>query len=635
MSKNSFKVKKGLTLTPVDPSTIVDPEVGDLIVDSTDNDKFKKYDGSAFAEVTGSGGGVNYIENSGFESDISGWTGDTNLVISRITSGQLRGDASLQIAKAAADASTQQVYVDFTIDSADLAKKLTISFDYDASDANYSDADMKVLIIKDPLGTPVTIRPNGEDLMAGTGTHYAQFQTDATELDYRLVIEQDSTQALAVNVLIDNVQVGPTQIALGMPNASQYEHGTDFTVSITGGSVANFVAVPYKTYDGVWRMKFNGEITGFGTATTLTITMSGITTPANRQACSIAYSNSNGNFMNLWANSSASTFTAYSETAVNWATFVSYVSGDIELTEKPTWARDIQQAQMSEDFGGRDIRARYHSSSTSFTSSINKIIDFTLKTVGYDTANAVTTGTSWKFTAPETGYYRVETGVRFADSSAWLVGERAALYLYKNNAQVAQLDWWENPSSDNTLTYVALSGSDTIYLEKDDYIDIRGVQTSGSTIALDGGATSTYVAINKESSPQTILETETVAARYTSNSGQTVAATNNIIYEDLVSDTHNAYNTSTGVYTVPISGYYMITASAGTSAANTLAFDIVVDGTQILQIYGNVSDIGPRNGSVIEYIEKGQEVNIINTSGSNRTLSVDPRRNVFSIARIK
>ncbi len=80
MSKNSFKVKKGLTITPVDPADISSPEAGDLIVDSTDSNKLKAYDEVAggFEEIKGSGGGINYIENPSFENGTSGWTGGTN-----------------------------------------------------------------------------------------------------------------------------------------------------------------------------------------------------------------------------------------------------------------------------------------------------------------------------------------------------------------------------------------------------------------------------------------------------------------------------------------------------------------------------------------------------------------------------
>ncbi len=58
MSDNSFKVRNGLTLTPTDPSTLTNPQAGDLVCDSTDNNKIKRYDDiSATWTELGSGGG--------------------------------------------------------------------------------------------------------------------------------------------------------------------------------------------------------------------------------------------------------------------------------------------------------------------------------------------------------------------------------------------------------------------------------------------------------------------------------------------------------------------------------------------------------------------------------------------------
>jgi hypothetical protein len=55
--KDAFKVKKGLNVQPTDPADVVNPEAGDLIVDSTDDNRLKVYDptSSEFAAV-GTGG---------------------------------------------------------------------------------------------------------------------------------------------------------------------------------------------------------------------------------------------------------------------------------------------------------------------------------------------------------------------------------------------------------------------------------------------------------------------------------------------------------------------------------------------------------------------------------------------------
>lgn len=80
------------------------------------------------------------------------------------------------------------------------------------------------------------------------------------------------------------------------------------------------------------------------------------------------------------------------------------------------------------------------------------------------------------------------------------------------------------------------------------------------------------------------------SCNYTTNA--TTAVVNNTVlpYEDRVHDTHGAYNTTTGVYTVPVSGIYQINASAGTSTVTpgtvTQYFGIgILYGA--VEVYGN------------------------------------------------
>jgi uncharacterized delta-60 repeat protein len=56
MSNQSFKVKSGLTLTPVDLTTLVSPQSGDIVCDINDSNKLKSWNGSVWVEI-GAGGG--------------------------------------------------------------------------------------------------------------------------------------------------------------------------------------------------------------------------------------------------------------------------------------------------------------------------------------------------------------------------------------------------------------------------------------------------------------------------------------------------------------------------------------------------------------------------------------------------
>jgi hypothetical protein len=75
MSNQSFKVKSGLTLIPVDLTTLTNPQAGDLACDINDSNKIKRYDAgsSTWIEVSGGGGGggeVNTASNVGAGSQV-------------------------------------------------------------------------------------------------------------------------------------------------------------------------------------------------------------------------------------------------------------------------------------------------------------------------------------------------------------------------------------------------------------------------------------------------------------------------------------------------------------------------------------------------------------------------------------
>lgn len=623
---------------------------------ATDSKKmFQVLDG-ALAEVGGGAGGINYISNPDAEVNADGWSNYANTTpgvlpddfggtvdggwsnIAASPSSPLRGSKSFifgGINGGANDLQGHGVYSSFTVDSADLAKKLTISFDYLIDDSllsNAVDGMLRVYIYDEDKSQ--LIRVNGEDLKlnANSGTHYAQFQTDSVSTNYRLVIHQAlalvSSEDYAIR--IDNVQVGPTKIALGMPTASQYSvANSDFTATVTGGTVNEMTAIPYQTGDGTWRMKFNLRMTGWGTTTANTITISGITTGSFRQACSIAYSNSNGSYMNASMIASSNTITCYSEVSVNWATFETYVSGDIELAEKPTWARDIQQAQMSEDLGGREIIGRYTTTTTPTIGTSLTDIDF--DTVNDETVSMMDVATGI-VTIPESGYYDLFVNLEMSGT--------------QTEGNVIQVDFTKSVSTVATIarsrvtltTATEMSIQNTalgIYLVKGETVKVQASNASASTVSLRNTAANRFDVI-KRSSPQTILETETVAARYTSNSGQSMSPGTDVIYEDRDFDTHNTYNTSTGVYTVPVSGIYQVNASFRLNSANATNAAILVNG--IIKTFGTYSSGSQGNPSMSDIItlEKGDLITVEQNGGpSGTTLSTTSGVNYFSIARIK
>ena len=120
-----------------------------------------------------------------------------------------------------------------------------------------------------------------------------------------------------------------------------YTNGTPtVTSSISTYSVIRATFVPYQTTDGSWRLSFNiAGSTSVATRVTYTLTLSGITfkTGSGVQAVSSVIGVNSAAAITGGAYTSAGTQTLFFEHA-SASTSSYYVSGDVELDSKPTWA---------------------------------------------------------------------------------------------------------------------------------------------------------------------------------------------------------------------------------------------------------------------------------------------------------
>lgn len=143
------------------------------------------------------------------------------------------------------------------------------------------------------------------------------------------------------------------------------------------------------------------------------------------------------------------------------------------------------------------ICARYSSSAgQSIANASTVIIDFGTK--DFDTHGAVTTGASWKFTAPSPGKYRVSSGIRYTNGLSWTSGGYVAAYLYKNGSSHSSQG---EVSIMNTAT-PAYSGpmttaSGLVQLNAGDYIDIRTAHDESAARALLAVSSHVWIAIER------------------------------------------------------------------------------------------------------------------------------------------
>lgn len=610
---------------------------------------------------------INHIDNSDAELNTNGWTNYRNTTdgelpddfggtpdpgysgLSRNNIDPLRGVYSftLDLTMAVeADAQGHGAYAAFSVPDADLAKKHIISFDYDFDHASYSDGDIKIFVYD--VDKSQLIRVNGEDVLAGKGTHYAQFQTDATSSNYRLVFHYAGTSK-NFSVKFDRVFVSPQKIAYGTI-VTDWEEFTP-----TGSWNTNV------TYSGKYRrvgdsieLEYFIETSGAPNTGAFGVNLpDGLSIDFNKIESSNefglvivgdAISRETGvgaypGHAHLRSGTSEDINITYIsdpsagsnpvvEASVDFNSPFVFGSGDIVYVKASVpiqgWSSN---AKMSEDFGGRDIIVVGQGNGAgSLTANVTNI-DFT------ETKDTTSSWDGSIFTAPETGTYIMKGSVRFASSVS------TSIYLYIDGVNNRVLGT-SHSQSNGVHDFMGV-----FELNKGEQASLR--TTAGAT--LSNNTTDHWIHIQKLASPQTILENETVAARYTSNSGQSIPTASNtiVVYEDLDKDTHNAYNTSTGVYTVPVTGWYNINSKVTFSGLNVDAGEFA--NIRLTSSVGSLSleqhEFDSTNSSKaitlsisdLFYLEKGETLNVqtYHNTGSSENLLTNPERNTFSIARIK
>lgn len=170
------------------------------------------------------------LENSKFESGLADWVtyddgasltpvdgtgGSASAIVASITtsgSEVLQGTRSLKIAKSAADGQGEGVSVlSKTIDRADRGRTLFVSMSYDASHANFSRGDLKLFaydVTNSQLLAVVNSDNNG-DLLTQVGKVTGVITPQSTCTQLRLILHCTSVNALAYDVIIDEVVITP------------------------------------------------------------------------------------------------------------------------------------------------------------------------------------------------------------------------------------------------------------------------------------------------------------------------------------------------------------------------------------------------------------------------------------------
>ncbi len=530
----------------------------------------KNYINNPDAESNSNTGWVVY--NDSAAAPVDGTGGSTSLTFSAGLTDVLRGTYSFYLTKGGTTSRLGEgVAYAFTIDRADKAKPLSISFDYEVYTGTYATGDLTVYII-DVTNSRV-IQPSGYSIenVSGSAVVKATFQSSSDSVSYRLCIHVASASALDYQMKFDNVVVGPIVTSVGPAMSDLVAYTPGLTTS--GGGAITLNATGPTAINGFWG-RDGGDLIGSvsfkngsgggatGTAGTMLIGLpTGLVADTAKIATAIGGGQKVGyaQFFGGTNFSADQTVTLNSTTqmqVLKGAAAAAYAVSDIaassgfQLNFRIPIVGWSSNSVVSSSTDTRVVAASYNSNASQATTN-GGTVTVIHEDIVFDTHGAYNVATG-VFTVPVAGKYDVFASTDVNTFSA--AGIAYSLTIRKNstNAYVYQ---GRSASTANQSANV----SGVLDCNAGDTIDIRLFQNSGSgTHTISSSQTSNYVVIKRLSGPSQIAASESIAAAYVSATATLTGSTSAVTFTTKEVDTHGSYSGST--YTIPAPGIYNIHA---------------------------------------------------------------------------
>ena len=506
-----------------------------------------------------------------------------DLSIDAASTTPISGNFSLSYVSSAATTAGNMLHTDALTVQPDLqAKVLTFKFNYqafaNASNGNFSGTSSNSfgVAVWDVTNSSWLI-PAGAFAMtqnSGVGVATGTFQTNANTASIRFVVYNANATAGAITMYFDDFSLGSQTAPIGPVI-------TD-TVSFTptGSWVSNttYTGSGWRTGDK-WNMVVNLALSGAPTSATLTINLPNgwqidttklpTGSATNRYLMGFGSAN-NGSTQYELRPRIASTTTielavlGQANTYIDQPAVVTqavpftfanthFVNATILQIPIAGWSSNVQ---MSNDTDTRVVVARASDTSGTSITTTPTVINF--GTVGIDNTASITTGASWNFKAPITGYYRVSAQITI--SAATIV--QYGLQLRKNGTVFAS-GFATRQATNNAAECPTVN--DVVQLNAGDTIDaLISINTGSSTLGTAVG--SNFISIERITGPSVIAASESVTGRYVSCASSINGSFSDLTYTTKDWDSHNAYSGAT--WTCPVSGKYTFTARMVTSAAS-------------------------------------------------------------------
>lgn len=637
------------------------------IVYATDEAKAYIDNGSTLIPVgSGSGGGLNYIENGDAElsspapslyadsgaTPTDGQGGSVNtsteLNFSRSTSSPLRGSASWVFDKKSGNQQGKGGSFPFTIDVADKGKQASITFDYSVLSGTYATGDVAVYVVHAPSGTPKVIQPSAFNIENVGVESLARltFQTEySSVLDYNLCFHVASTSASAYSLKFDNITLGPQVVSMGAP-VTDWVSYTPTMTWVSGATVGAYWRRVGDTLEVTGRVSVNGGVT----AAELTITIpSGLAIDTAKLISTTRLDNlgearlrdddATAVYDGLVRYFSTTSVTILGQSTAGSSNSV------LNSTAPFTWANNdtvtfefkvpivgwSSSTVVSSSADTRVVAMRAGKTSTQSIPGTGAITFLTSwDTAMIDTHSAFNSSTG-AYTVRIPGIYRVTLQAGTSSATTATHGTYIALngttYAYNVESKSTGVGIIWSPRVSTTIRCVA-----------GDVIRPGYGQNSGVALNVGGGSANHYFEVEMLQGPSQIQAAEVVAFQGTAPSYSVTTSIGKVTGWTASEDSHAGYNTANSRWTVPAPGRYRITinlATKNTAVPNSVW--IYIDGVAINggkgQAYSNGSVYPVASATVIKTLNAGQYVEIFSQVSSS-TLAIDAPSTSWTIERL-
>lgn len=565
--------------------------------------KFRQSDGTQWKDLSGSGsgGGINYISNPGFEDgNVNGWTGyddgassrpvngtggtATGLTMTASSTTPLRDTYSALIAKDAANRQGKGHSFDFSIAREDRFSILSIEVPALVTSGSYNpgtdttDSDL-IAYLYDVTNARL-IEPSGFRVMANSTfptRNRMTFQaTDSTS--YRLIFHVATTSASAWTMQVDDISVGPQVLGQGSP--AQYLGALPTTGAWNTNTT--YVGKYWRTADGFLEADVAISLSGAPNALSLFVNLPiGLQIDDNKlatitSASTVGYGKDLDSGSTIYRVSvkrssstavdvlvSADTGAGYQQDSNSFISNVvpqTFAAGDVINIKYRVPIVGWEASTIASSAAALPVIAAKYSLTSNETTAANSdhiMTNFTTKV--YDKSGAVSGST---FTAQEPGLYRF-TLKALTTSVAWAATDVLVAWLGKNGGTQTEMLHWDRLGSAFTDRYffkgtaeLELNARDTIQL------NIRNNTGGGTVPVIDSvGGLSTWE-IEKLPSRQQIAASETMLVRASGSTTTVNNTTPTVIFPTVNKSTHGSaiYNPSTGIFTVQAPGDIEVSA---------------------------------------------------------------------------